>query len=450
MFEAKIVRNENDHYVIVSDKENKIRDYFSIRMIQQNQIEYLLDLDVRVVDGQGYYYYNISNMESLEAHYDKRRINYDNIIKLFQDIEQLISTTREYLLEADHFIINPKYIFLTEMHARFFYVEHVKKDLRLQIRSLLIYLMEKVDYNDKKAVNLTYELFQVVNQESCTLEYLFQRLMKDPQKHLEIQNMEEKNLIYHQEPVQEARMPDMEEPSINQIHMQEGPENKKVKKIGAVSIIMTISVITASIAIVFAAYYYGIIFDNSGVKIDYVKLVILLVTLGLGDYILIQRICQKKEKEEKNQTLVQPIMSNQNSISQPVQRNPQLVSRQQQEIEAQDSVAYTTPLRMEEQREQHYMLQAIEKGSYCDLFLYCYPYTIGKSASMADGIINNSNISRKHAKIEQENGIMTICDLNSTNGTYLNNRKIGTGEKAKVQPGDEIRLADVEYMLVRC
>ena len=45
--------------------------------------------------------------------------------------------------------------------------------------------------------------------------------------------------------------------------------------------------------------------------------------------------------------------------------------------------------------------------------------TIGRLGKN-DVVLNDSQVSREHARIERRNGILYITDLNSTNGTILN------------------------------
>jgi hypothetical protein len=49
-----------------------------------------------------------------------------------------------------------------------------------------------------------------------------------------------------------------------------------------------------------------------------------------------------------------------------------------------------------------------------------HPYVIGRSATMADLIIEDSQVSRRHAVIEQTTAGWEITDLGSTNGIVIN------------------------------
>jgi len=68
------------------------------------------------------------------------------------------------------------------------------------------------------------------------------------------------------------------------------------------------------------------------------------------------------------------------------------------------------------------------------------PFTIGRNENV-DLQINSSRVSREHALIVREGGRYRIEDLGSTNGTFLNGRRV---EKAALEDGDLLLIADAE------
>ena len=75
------------------------------------------------------------------------------------------------------------------------------------------------------------------------------------------------------------------------------------------------------------------------------------------------------------------------------------------------------------------------------------PFTIGKLAGFADEVIDLPSISRLHTRIYPANdqGEYQIEDLNSTNGTFLNEQKLMPYTKTILREGDVIRIAGEEF-----
>jgi hypothetical protein len=61
----------------------------------------------------------------------------------------------------------------------------------------------------------------------------------------------------------------------------------------------------------------------------------------------------------------------------------------------------------------------------------------------ADIRVEDPFASSSHARIDNRGGTMYLEDMGSTNGTYLNGRKVQSAERLDV--GDTIRIGDSEY-----
>ena len=65
--------------------------------------------------------------------------------------------------------------------------------------------------------------------------------------------------------------------------------------------------------------------------------------------------------------------------------------------------------------------------------------TIGRSTENNDIVVNDEKVSRNHLQmVMDDNGNYSVVDLGSTNGTYVNGRRI-SGE-VRLQPNDEVRI----------
>ena len=68
--------------------------------------------------------------------------------------------------------------------------------------------------------------------------------------------------------------------------------------------------------------------------------------------------------------------------------------------------------------------------------------TIGRDARVAQIVVADSRISSKHAWVGKVNGVITVRDVGSTNGTFVNAPGTARVTEAPLKNGDTIILAD--------
>ena len=61
---------------------------------------------------------------------------------------------------------------------------------------------------------------------------------------------------------------------------------------------------------------------------------------------------------------------------------------------------------------------------------------VGRSSS-CDVTLHEPSVSRRHAEVRCVDGTFVLSDLHSSNGTWLNGRRV---ERASIRPGDEVCL----------
>lgn len=74
-----------------------------------------------------------------------------------------------------------------------------------------------------------------------------------------------------------------------------------------------------------------------------------------------------------------------------------------------------------------------------------YPCTIGSLEGSADIFIDSPVISKMHACLLKEDDKFYIEDMNSTNGTYINDERIAMHSKTRIADGDILRVAAYNF-----
>lgn len=85
-------------------------------------------------------------------------------------------------------------------------------------------------------------------------------------------------------------------------------------------------------------------------------------------------------------------------------------------------------------------------GSRAVIPINKFPFRIGKQEDIVDWRIQNSAVSRKHADIMKEQGRYYLVDLGSTNGTYINGRRVQCGVKEELTSGASVTFANENYI----
>jgi pSer/pThr/pTyr-binding forkhead associated (FHA) protein len=71
--------------------------------------------------------------------------------------------------------------------------------------------------------------------------------------------------------------------------------------------------------------------------------------------------------------------------------------------------------------------------------------TLGR-APRADFIVDAALVSRLHCRFEADGEKLEVVDLSSTNGTYVNERRV---ERARLSSGDRLRIGRLELHVGR-
>lgn len=181
--EVSYKKDLRHNYMVIKGNENNKTDSYSIKMLECQTIEGILPVEQRRMDNNILIYYDITAKQSMTAILEKATLSYYKVKQLCTGIIDTIERAYEYLLPEDDFLLIPEHIYIDVVTNKpaLCFLPGYDKLLKEQMSSLIEYLMNKVDYNDKEAVLLVYQLYAVSREEGYTFDYLNKVLQEKPQ-----------------------------------------------------------------------------------------------------------------------------------------------------------------------------------------------------------------------------------------------------------------------------
>lgn len=400
-----IIREGFSTYLVIEQIEKIDKDY-QVKMLLQNHITNIVDIEVRVTNGQTCIYYDVGSKSSLFDICKNKEFSYDQLVFIVENVISAIEDAKDYLLDVDNLLLSEDKIFwnIEKNELGLIYLPENKNNIMLQFNRLIKFLMSKTNHTDGKAVVYIYGLYRISSKENYSLnnikrfdvntDYLG-RTKKEKNNRVSVLKEDESEVL-----VEELIDKAIEDNIINK---------KKRNPFFACQIVLIFVY-----AILIGIIYYTNIYKN---KVNiYIGMALILLVI---DCILIgySRIRKNHNYEETNISL----MGNQE----------------------------TTVLNVNSDFKTNIKIKLVgEQGKNEDLVVGTFPFVIGNYASGVNGYIKNKTISRIHANITENNGNLYLTDLDSTNGTYVNSCKIESGKPFEVKNGDKISFSNVKYKLI--
>ncbi len=396
--------------------ETQIQDSYIEKMLLHNQGEGRLEFSKQQKDGEEYYCYKITGKKSLNSVYSMMTIGERQIRGILQQLFTTLENGKEYLLVEEDFVLSPSYIFATfpQIEMELCYVPGYNIPLKEQLEGLFEYLLNRVDYDDKKAVELLYNCYMFCMKEQGGLKEI---------KHL-LEQQEIQTTVVQQQPLLQQKV--TEDTKIMPKTMDILEEHKK---------------------------YLEVEESISDKKQE-------------EDLKQVEKEKNKKIVSKNKKKIIYPEVE-ENKKSQNISYISWLSNlfspKQKKLMIAEEKEEYQTQSVKEEkieESERTVLLSAIQQKE--EVVLICdssgeiipitkFPFYIGSTSDYVDYVLKQEGVSRIHCCISKKGESYYVADLNSTNGTYLNKKEVMPGKDELLSANDEIRIASVEfYMKFSC
>ena len=181
--QVEYVKEWMDTYLwVLPDKDSPESD--EEKMIRYNPGGGWLSFSRQCKNGDEYLCYKVTGKKALNSIYAALPMGERQIRSILGQLFATLEKGREYLLSEDDFVLTPNYIFATLPHMtiELCYVPGYGIPLRAQLEGLFEYLLNRVDYEDKPAVNLVYDCYMLCMREKGGLAEIKKLLVDDMKK----------------------------------------------------------------------------------------------------------------------------------------------------------------------------------------------------------------------------------------------------------------------------
>ncbi len=336
------------------------------------------------VNGQGQYWYNITGKQALDAYCRVNQIGQSFFETLILRICNQLEVLEWNLIDTNCLMVDPELIFVNSRGEDISFVLYPSNsgNFSQDLQQLMEYILKKINHEEKEAVRAAYKIYELTLSDGYSMDDLKEAILKEKGAILDLPKTPAMSQKESPKPIMVHEKRVHEEKADNPVTCKHNHIEEKLMEL-------------------------------------YEKAKALLSRNPL-DFIE-----NKKEMSVQKEEVPMVVYPDEEEIEEPREIHP--------------TVCIATPF-----GEPSGILIYEGTGEYVDFDLEKSVCLIGKNHRARMQVVRET-ISQFHAKIDYIDDTYYIEDLNSTNGTYVNDEILNYKERKALQSGDVIRFADVKY-----
>lgn len=448
--EIKYRQDINHNYMILNKSEDT-RTPLAEKMLLHNNIPGLLHLSVQHLNGNSFYFYDIRSRQSLSILFEGRRMSYNELKNLLSGLVKTADRMSDYLLKTTDILVKPQCIFWNlETNEPVFCCYPEAEDLYTEsYMELAQFIIDCVDKEDEDAVQLAYDYFNQVCDGIYSPENVIKRCTPIEEPVLGVEDNYEEALP------KESLWEDEEEfTGEDPLNKKENYFDEEDEKEGSGKPFILYAIALAAILLAAGLLMKPSLLESVGISGKYVPVFggvcAIIFASAIVGIIYIKRRGKGKYKDntgdyEKFYDGMEEDLG-QDEVEQAeytaVRDRLEMLENSKETVLLSDYVQPSPGMGRKIRTEAARLtgnINGIEESFAIDKS----PFTIGKMAGKADAVIADRRVSRIHAAIRKDGGRYFLSDLNSTNGTCLNDRRLEQDEAAALEDGDIIKFANI-------
>ncbi len=162
------MREFKHNYLVIRD-DKVLHDLYEIKMLTKNSPEGLLSCSEKMINAEGFLYYDITSKQSLKNIFEKRKITLEMITGLFRNIKNVLENMEQFLLYDDGLMLQPEYIYTDIDSDKYFFLYYPGNDNN-GMTELTDFLTDRIDNDDIRLVEGVYRLAQMTPEDGYSTE----------------------------------------------------------------------------------------------------------------------------------------------------------------------------------------------------------------------------------------------------------------------------------------
>lgn len=447
----------SSYLVVKAVQEVQIQAY-QVEMIANNHDIGILPLDIRWKDSAASIYYNITSKLSLNQFLQRKKLKRNEFLKMIKYMVKGVMNSGSYLLSDKSFLLEEDYIYINpnSLEVSFIYIPvKLERDTRKEFRELIARLVVNSTVEEEENDNFLQRILNNIKSETFNMSD-FEKLLTELGSFVSSphNNSENKSDLKDERTIQvkheiarkpiKAKKTEVSIPNREQELTKQAQDEKK-EPVGKLGIIL---LQVFMLLVMILAYSSGAL-KSLGGDVNTTMAALALV-LGAIDFLVMRSLMDKKDRRE--------VKSNKSAVAIPVFQPPKIHKEELKTIPKGTVAAPKTEPQKNTQgneteilspgKKDHPYLQGKREGMTEEISISKTNFIIGRLSDQVDYVSSNPAVGKVHAEIITRKEGCFIKDLNSRNGTFLNDKKLDCNKEYPLNSYDKVTLANSEYIFI--
>ncbi|MHB1394035.1 MAG: DUF6382 domain-containing protein [Clostridia bacterium] len=434
-FEYSFAADSCSSYLVLKfNNDIKLLNH-QVEIISQNPSSAFVPFHIRREDENVSIYYNITSKISLSQYLERKQLNKKELLDLLRSITKSLMLHSNYLLDLSNFVIDEDFIYINPAtaEASLVYVPTPSDMDAIEVYKSFLkdLLVTSASVDDNAKDNYLQRILNYLKSEAFSLGN-FNKLIIDLRNSGGLNDPIHKSIhVNRGKSVNKETAAAGYVPSSRSLKSEAYGKTAENKHILRIVLLQLLIILAAAIACLF------LISQDMG---DLVSISGILIIAAAMDILIMKRIAGKQgeqvradETDRNNEIKRKEHSANKDKH--------QVISKTADVLRACDTIMIS-----ESAWSNHPYLESVGAHAGERVIINKYKFVIGRLGSMVDYIVPGSTVGKLHAEITVNEGIYSIRDLNSKNGTYLNDVRISSNKECEIKNNDRIRFSDFEYI----